>query len=125
MLHALLELLKKDTPLPMKWAPGSTIRYLLPPRAAEMIGVPPHRIGRRAIGMLAKLNGLVNRIFGPAGFPSLFFRRFGLHVVNWLIKVDLGGMRAPSSTCSSICALIGESRRPPKKRTFCSAGWTS
>jgi ER-bound oxygenase mpaB/B'/Rubber oxygenase, catalytic domain len=94
MLHALLELLKKDTPLPMKWAPGSTIRYLLPPRAADMIGVPPHRIGRRAIGMLAKLNGLVNRILGPAGIPSLFFRRFGLHVVNWLIKVDRGHARA-------------------------------
>jgi ER-bound oxygenase mpaB/B'/Rubber oxygenase, catalytic domain len=94
MLHALLELLKKDTPLPMKWAPGSTIRYLLPPRAADMIGVPRHRIGRRAIGMLAKLNGLVNRVLGPAGISSLFFRRFGLHVVNWLIKVDRGHARA-------------------------------
>ena len=94
MLHALLKLLKEDTPLPMKWAPGSTIRYLLPPRAADMIGVPRHRIGRRAIGILAKLNGMVNRVLGPASLRSLFFRRFGLHVVNWLIKVDRGPARA-------------------------------
>ena len=115
MLHALLELLKKDTPLPMKWAPGSTIRYLLPPRAADMIGVPRHRIGRRAIGMLAKLNGLVNRVLGPAGVPSLFFRQFGLHVVNWLIKGRSRACARQVRHTSSSAHLLGSSNRRRKE----------
>ena len=94
MLAALLSFLKKDSPWPIKWAPGATIRYLLPLGAADMIGVPKHRVGLRAVGLVAKINQLLNKALGPSRISSMFFRRLGLRVVKWLIKVDRGGERA-------------------------------
>jgi len=94
MLAALLGFLKKDSPWPTKWAPGATIRYLLPPGAADMIGVPKHRVGRLAVGLVAKINRLLNKLLGPSLLSSMFFSRLGLRVVKWLIKVDRGGERA-------------------------------
>jgi hypothetical protein len=115
MLNALLGFLKKDTPLPLRWAPGATIRYLLPPTAADMIGVPEHRIGRLFIGLIAKLNRIVNRLLGPSGIPSFFFHSFGLRVVNWLIKVDRGPARAKFNIPSHLRTYWGTPRASENK----------
>ena len=43
MLIALLSLLKKNTPEPIVRAPAATMRYLVPPDAGNMIGIPRDR----------------------------------------------------------------------------------
>jgi len=45
MLIALLSLLKKNTPEPIVRAPAATMRYLVPPDAGNMIGIPRDRFG--------------------------------------------------------------------------------
>jgi hypothetical protein len=68
------------------------MRYLIPPDAADMIGIPRDRFGCLTVRLLATLNKLASRTVGFR--QPLFFRRFGLKVVEWLIRVDRGHNRA-------------------------------
>lgn len=92
MLLALLSLLRENTPDPIIWAPAATMRYLVPLDAANMIGIPRERFACLTVRLLATLNKLAGRTLGLQQPP--FFRRFGLDVVEWLIRVDRGQNRA-------------------------------
>jgi hypothetical protein len=76
----------------MVWAPAATMRYLVPRDAGNMIGIPRDRFGSLTVGVLATLNKLASRTLCLR--QPLFFRRFGLKVVDWLIRVDRGHNRA-------------------------------
>jgi hypothetical protein len=94
MLLALLFLLRENTPQPIIWAPAATMRYLVPPDAANMIGIPRDPFGCFTVRLLATLNKLASRALGRHARHPLFFRRFGLEVTEWLIRIDRGDDRA-------------------------------
>ena len=110
-----LSLLKENTPAPIVWAPVGTVRYLVPPDAGNMIGIPRDRFGCLTVRLFATFNRLASRTLGLRQPP--FFRRFGLKVVEWLIRVDRGHSRAHLNTFQLICVLIGEVQAP-WRRTF-------
>jgi hypothetical protein len=115
MLLALLSLLKANTPEPIIWAPAATMRYLVPPDAGNMIGIPRHRFGCLTVGLLATLNKFAGRTLGLRQPP--FFRRFGLKMVEWLVRVDRGNSRARFYIPTHLRTYWG-SPGPMEKRTF-------
>jgi hypothetical protein len=115
MLLALLSLLKENTPAPIVWAPAATMRFLVPPDAANMIGIPHHGFGCLTVGLLATLNRLAGTTLGLRQPP--FFRRFGLKVVDWLIRVDRGHDRANFYIPTHLRTYWG-SPSPMERRTF-------
>jgi len=115
MLLALLSLLKENTPEPIVWAPAATMRFLVPPDAGNMIGIPRHRFGCLTVGLLATLNRLAGATLGLQ--QPLFFRRFGLKVVDWLIRVDRGHNRANFYIPTHLRTYWG-SPGPMERRTF-------
>jgi len=117
MLLALLSLLKENTPKPIVWAPAATMRYLVPPDAGNMIGIPRARFGCLTVRLLASLNKLGSRALGLR--QPLFLHRFGLKVVEWLIRVDRGHERARFYIPTHLRTYWGGPRlRLAEERTF-------
>jgi hypothetical protein len=76
---------------------------------------PPPSIGYLTVGLLATLNRLAGRTLGLR--QPLFFRRFGLKVVGWLIRVDRGHNRANFYIPTHLRTHWG-SPSPMERRTF-------
>jgi ER-bound oxygenase mpaB/B'/Rubber oxygenase, catalytic domain len=88
LTSALLQMLEHYSPPGFKRMPAALMRHFLPGNVADGLGVPVHRLDEELVNLGAGVERLLERI-GPH-HPRLVFRAFGTHVVEMLIKAEVG-----------------------------------
>lgn len=95
MTEALLTMLEENIPGTLFDGFGaSLVRHFLPAGVANELGVPEHHITDRLAHVLAHLAGDVDHFIHESDKRLHAFRRFSLHLVEWLLTVERGGRRA-------------------------------
>src|SRR5206468_12037415 len=94
MLAALLGMLTQNSPLLLKGLPAALIRRFLPSDIADGLQVPNRTLERLTASGFAALASRFDRTIGRSKERESAFRCFSLHLIQWMINVDLGESRA-------------------------------
>lgn len=73
---------------------ASLVRHFLPREVADGLGVPEHELADRLVDVFAHLAGELDHFIHGSDRRLHAFRRFSLHLIEWLLTVERGGRRA-------------------------------
>ncbi len=95
MTDALLTMLEGNIPgRAFDGFAAGLIRHFLPAQVADGLGVPEHRMAERMADAFAHLAGEIDEFVHASEKRLHAFRRFSLHLIEWLLAVERGGKRA-------------------------------
>jgi uncharacterized protein (DUF2236 family) len=92
MTKALLDMMKARVLPPFKPMPAAMMRYLLPPRVADGLGVPEQALEAELVKAGVGVGRAVDRLTGGAARRQLF-RTFSIQLLQVLAFVESGGRR--------------------------------
>jgi hypothetical protein len=90
---ALLEMMTHYAPPGFKEIPAALMRLFLPPDVADGLGVPDRRLADKIVSLAVDVEKWFIGGDTPAEMRHEHFRKFGTHLVEMLIKAELGGRR--------------------------------
>jgi hypothetical protein len=89
---ALLEMMAHYSPPLFKGMPAALVRLFLPETVADGLGVPKHRLDQQLVNLGVRAEEALDTLTG-SDLRQHHFRTYGTHVVEMLIRAELGGRR--------------------------------
>jgi len=94
MMAALLGMMQSNMPHAFQAMPGCLIRQFLPPNVATFLGVPSHPLEEELIRLADKAIRPLQRFIDLEARRHALVRSFSIHLLRWMIKMDLDGQPA-------------------------------
>lgn len=94
MMAALLGMLQSNTPHPFKSMPGCMIREFLPPDVSTFLGVPLRPLEQELVHLGDEALIPLRRFLNREAQRSALVRSFSVHLLRWMIKVEMDGQPA-------------------------------
>jgi antitoxin component of MazEF toxin-antitoxin module len=91
MMAALLHMMQTNVPAAFQTVPACLIREFLPPDVAGFLGVPSHRFEQELIRLAQHALRPLEQFVDMAARRHALVRAFSLHLLRWMIAVDLDG----------------------------------
>jgi hypothetical protein len=91
MMAALLHMMQANVPAAFQTVPACLIREFLPPDVATFLGVPSHRFEEELIRLAQHALQPLERFLDMESRRHALVRAFSLHLLRWMITVDLDG----------------------------------
>ena len=94
MIAALLGMMESNMPHPFKTVPGCLIREFLPDHVATFLGLPSHPLEEELIRLANTALRPLERFVDMEAKRHAFVRTFSVHLLRWMIRIDLDGQPA-------------------------------
>ncbi len=95
MTRALLEMMERNGPWPLRHVPAALMRHFLPKAVANALGIRRFSFARLVVIVLSFFTAILSRIFRDGILLRWAARHFGTHLLDWLVSVETGGRAAP------------------------------
>lgn len=94
MMAALLGMMQSNLPVTFTTIPGCLIREFLPQDVATFLGVPSHRLEEAMLRLADEMLRPLQRFINHEAKRSALVRAFSIHLLRWMLKVELDGQPA-------------------------------
>jgi hypothetical protein len=94
MMQALLGMMTSNLPAMFSTMPSCMIREFLPPDVATFLGVPSHKLEETMLRLTDEALRPLQRFINREAKRSALVRTFSIHMLRWMLKVELDGQPA-------------------------------
>jgi hypothetical protein len=96
LMQALLEMMERNSEIPpLKGLPAVMMRHFLPEPVSDFLGIPKHPLEKLAVDALEVLAKGEDLVMRESPVLQRVARYFSIHLIRWMIDVELGGKSAP------------------------------
>lgn len=96
LTKALLEVMERNSEIAaLKHVPAALMRHFLPADVSDFLGIPKHRFEALAVEALRFLATGQELLTRDSPALERAARSFSIHLIRWMISVELGGRSAP------------------------------